>query len=80
MTIHSERPWRHAAKSVLIAAAALFVGGIMIHWSWNVFAVELLQAPEMRFKHALGLEILVAAVAAVAGASARAFGRGRIAA
>lgn len=43
----------------------IFVSCVAILWSWNSFAVEIFAAPEMKFKHALALEILFIVAVAV---------------
>jgi len=42
-----------------IALFALVVWSIAALWSWNSFAAELLGLPEMAYRHALALGILV---------------------
>lgn len=70
---HTNRHWHHGAKASLFVVAALLVGGILILWSWNTFAGDLFQAPDMKFRHALAAETLIGVVAAIVALSARVF-------
>lgn len=76
MREHSKHQRHHTAKAIFFVAAILFVGGVLILWSWNTFAGDLFQAPDMRFKHALAAETLIVVIAAIVALSARVF-RGR---
>jgi hypothetical protein len=68
------RRWGHAA---LIVLATLLVGGVMLLWAWNTLAVDLFQAPEIRFKHVLAFEFAIAALTALPLVLHRQFGRDR---
>lgn len=61
-------------KTLALAIAALLGGGIALLWGWNTFAVEILSQQEMRFKHALALELLVLSVAVMIPMAWRLFG------
>ena len=76
MREHSKHQRYHAAKAIFFAAAALFVGGALILWSWNTFAGDLFQAPDMRFKHALAAETLIVVIAMIVALPARVFRSG----
>lgn len=73
MTEHRKSRLRRAAHAGLAIAGVLFAGAVVLHWSWNGFAVEILQAPALRFKHALALELLLLSSAAVPAVGARLF-------
>ncbi|MFI5014274.1 MAG: hypothetical protein ACHQAY_18205 [Hyphomicrobiales bacterium] len=82
-TMTLERRWRPVSEAALMLAALLIIGGFILHWSWNAFAVDLLGARAMELKHAFAAELLVAVVAATLALVARIFGgagRGRDAA
>lgn len=64
MTDRKTLPVRRWAHSALAALGILFAGAIVLLWSWNGFAVDILQAPELRFSHALALELLLLSAAA----------------
>lgn len=59
MTDHRNFNLRRSARSAAIVAGVLFGGAIILLWSWNGFAVDILQAPALRFKQALALELLL---------------------
>lgn len=48
-----------------IALGVFLLVGIVIHWGWNTFAVEILGASPLQFKHSIALELLVLAVASL---------------
>lgn len=54
---------RGRGKSIAIGIGIFFLTGIMIHWGWNTFAVEILGAKTLQFKHSIALELLVLAFA-----------------
>lgn len=56
------------AGTVVFTLAGLGLATTALLWGWNTFAVEMLAKPSMQFKHALALEILLAALAALAAA------------
>ncbi|RME65174.1 MAG: hypothetical protein D6782_06760 [Alphaproteobacteria bacterium] len=68
------RRWGHAA---LTLALAILLGGVMLLWAWNSLAVDLLGAPQARFKHALALEAGLVALTALPMLLWRALGRGK---
>ncbi len=43
------------ALALSIAAA---VAALLVLWAWNIFVAELLNGPEIRFKHAIALVAL----------------------
>lgn len=51
----------HGVFGVLFAFAA---ASVAILWSWNSFAVDILGLPEIRFRHAVALELLVVVLSA----------------
>ena len=55
---------RHG-KTFGIAFFALLVWGVVALWSWNIFAVELLGLPEMAYRHAIAIGILVLSAGAL---------------
>lgn len=46
-----------------IALLVLFLGSLIIHFSWNLFAPDLFGAQEMEFKNAMGIIIMLGTVA-----------------
>ena len=52
---------RHG-RTLGIALVATLVWGAAALWSWNTLAAELLGLPEMAYRHALALGILVLSV------------------
>lgn len=71
MHLTHERDWRCAAKAALALTAGLFLGGVLIHWSWNGVAADLFGAPTMAFRHAVAAEVLIGTLAAIGALSAR---------
>ena len=57
--------WRRYGVAAIAIVATFFVGGVLIHWSWNTVAHDLFQAPVMKFRHAIAVEILVAVLAGI---------------
>ena len=58
---HQNRFHRYGARALSVIAL-LFIGGVLILWSWNIVAVEHFQAPVIRFKHALAYEMFALVV------------------
>lgn len=56
---------RGRGKSTAIAIGIFLFAGIVIHWGWNTFAVEILGASALQFKHSIALVSLVLAVASL---------------
>ncbi|MBM3510432.1 MAG: hypothetical protein FJX61_09910 [Alphaproteobacteria bacterium] len=54
--------WGHI---VLIATLVVLLGSVALLWGWNTAAVDLFQAPTIKFKHALAFEAALAALVAV---------------
>ncbi|KUJ77778.1 hypothetical protein [Ruegeria profundi] len=54
-------------RTIVMALIAILVGGIAVHWSWNTLAVELFAQPEMTFRHAIAVELLLIAVGSLIG-------------
>jgi hypothetical protein len=57
------------SRRLAVAAAALLgvalAAGVMILWSWNTVAVDLFRAPPAQFRHAVAVEIFLAAVTGI---------------
>ena len=34
--------WYHMVMGLFVSLALLLVGGVLLHWSWNTFAAEVL--------------------------------------
>lgn len=49
----------------LMAFVGLILTTITLLWGWNTFAVEILSMDEMKFKHALALELLILVIAII---------------
>lgn len=58
------RPHRWGHATVMILLAVLLSGALML-WAWNTIAVELFQAPVIRFKHVLAFQASIAALTAL---------------
>lgn len=58
---------RRIALATLTVVAVLLVGGVAVLWSWNAIAVDLFEAPVMKFKHALAAELMAVTIAAIGG-------------
>lgn len=56
---------RRIAITLLAFAASLLIIAIAVLWSWNTLAVDLFQAPAMKFRHAVAVEFLIMAIMAV---------------
>ena len=52
-------------RTLVILLAGLGLAGIALMWGWNTFAVDLMGQKAMHYRHAVALELLVFAVAAV---------------
>lgn len=57
--------FRRRGHAILMAALFFLVSGALLLWAWNTIAIELLQAPAIRFKHVLALQAAVTALAAL---------------
>ncbi|MBF0370832.1 MAG: hypothetical protein HQL52_15390 [Magnetococcales bacterium] len=53
---------RHWGHGMMIFLMVMLGGGILMLWSWNTFAVDLFQAPEIRFRHVLALQVGIASI------------------
>lgn len=62
MTDHRTLSARSLAGAGAIVAAALLVAGVLMLWGWNTLAVELFEAPEAEFRHALAAEAMLLSV------------------
>lgn len=71
-----KRPHRWGHATVMILLAVLLSGALML-WAWNTIAVELFQAPAIRFKHALAFQAAIAALTALPVVVARCLRRDR---
>jgi len=56
------RRWGHTAA---VVALTILLGGVLMLWAWNTIAVDLFQAPEAKFRHALAFEAAIAALLAL---------------
>ena len=54
-------------RTIAMSLIAIFFGGVAILWSWNTFAVDLFAQPEMEFRHAVAVELLLIAVGSLVG-------------
>lgn len=48
-------------RTIVLSLSAVFFGGVAILWSWNTVAVEMFAQPEMEFRHAIAVELLIIA-------------------
>lgn len=55
---------RHGRQLAVIGLAALF-GSVVLLWSWNTVAVDLLGLKPMMFKHAFAIQLLFLSTAFV---------------
>jgi hypothetical protein len=60
MSEHQRRRTHGAAKTTLVAIAVFVGGSILLLWSWNTLAADLLQLPEAGFKHAVAFGLWIA--------------------
>jgi hypothetical protein len=56
-------PLRRWGRAALMASLFLLVSGALLLWAWNAVAIELFDAPAIRFKHALAFQAAFAALA-----------------
>ena len=54
-------------RTIILSLIAILFGGIAIFWSWNTIAVELFAQPEMEFRHAIAVELLLIAAGSLIG-------------
>lgn len=69
--LHQDGKWRAIGGAVAALFAILFAGGVLLLWSWNTVAVDLFDAPAAQFKHALALELFIAAIVMTVGTALR---------
>lgn len=62
---------RAGARKLAHGLGMAFLAGVVLLWSWNTLASDLLGAPVMAFRHALALLLLVVTLAIAAGWAAR---------
>ena len=67
MTINDHHEHGGHGRAIVYALVALLVGGIVILWSWNTVATDLLGHPEMEYRHALAIELLIISAGALLG-------------
>jgi hypothetical protein len=48
-------------RTIIMSLIAVFIGAIAILWSWNTIAVDMFAQPEMEFRHAIAVELLIIA-------------------
>lgn len=58
-------PYSRHGKSLVLALLVMLLGSIILVWTWNGIAIELLSMPTMKFKHALALELSLFSIASV---------------
>jgi hypothetical protein len=56
-------------RTIVMFLIAIIFGGIAILWSWNTVAVDLFGQPEMAFRHAIAVELLLIASGSLIGLS-----------
>ena len=76
MTDHANRYTGRHGTTAIIVIAVMIVGGVLLLWSWNTIAVEMFDAPSMRFKHALAVEFTLGTIFATHAVTRRLFGGG----
>ncbi len=54
---------RVIAKSLI----AVFFGAVAILWTWNTLAVDLFAQPEMEFRHAVAVVLILIAIGSLIG-------------
>ena len=64
---------RRLLRAALALSVGLLLGGVVLLWSWNALAPELFGAPELAFRHALALELLLGLLIAIPTIAIRAF-------
>lgn len=70
------RTKRHG-KAVALSVIAMLLWSVATLWSWNTFASDLLGLPEMDYRHALALGLLVLSVGRLLTLPKRSMGGGR---
>ena len=63
--------FHHFMVGSLSLMAMVFIGAVLLLWSWNTTASGLFQAPEMEFKHALAVELFLGVVFLISGTVSR---------
>ncbi|MSO89253.1 MAG: hypothetical protein EXQ89_04695 [Rhodospirillaceae bacterium] len=65
--MHHDRQTRFQRRGrvAFIALLSAIGGGMLLLWAWNTIAVELFQAPNIRFKHVLAFQMGLAALTMV---------------
>jgi uncharacterized membrane protein len=61
---HNHQGRRHG-KQLAVIGLATMLGSIVLLWSWNTVAVDLLGLKPMMFKHALAIQLLFLSTAFV---------------
>ena len=64
---------RRLLRAALALSLLLLAGGVVLLWAWNALAPELFGAPEIGFRHALALELLLGLLVAIPAIAIRAF-------
>lgn len=65
---------RHLLFALASAAGLFLAGGVILLWGWNTFVSELFAVPEMAFRHALALELMIVLVVAIPAVALRMLG------
>jgi len=54
-------------RNIVVVLAAVFIFTVVVLFSWNSFAPELFQWPQMQFKQALGLVLFISCISFLLG-------------
>lgn len=59
---HRTRHSRRLGKAIFLAVGILIGGALLLHWSWNTLVTGPFKLPDIEFRHALALELLLSAL------------------
>lgn len=51
--------FHHITVMALSLFLILFIGGVVLLWSWNTVASQVSHIPDIQFKHALAMELFL---------------------
>ena len=56
---------RHLVYVLASAVVTFLAGGVIVLYGWNTFVSELFVVPEIAYRHALALELMVVLIVAI---------------
>ena len=72
---HSTSRPRGLGKAIFLAVGILIGGALLLHWSWNTLATGPFKIPNIQFKHALALELLLSTLCLIPNTASQIFAR-----